>query len=457
MTLPDPATATETLKQQNRDYILQPASSIKALLDNGPDIMTSARGCMVTDAEGRELLDAVGGLWCVNAGYGREDLAGVMHQASLKLAYYHTFSNASNPWQIALAEKLVSIAPGKLSKVFFGNGGSDANDTLMKVAWHYHQLRGKKTKTKFIARDRAYHGTSISTASLTGLGVFHNEYPLPLDFVLRTDCPHYYLNALPGETETAFCDRMISNVADLIVREGADNIAAFFAEPIFAAGGIVEPPQDYFPKLKALLQQHDILLVADEVVCGYGRLGTWFGSGQLGLEPDMMASAKGLTSGYFPLSAAFITDEIWAVLRDGTDVTGGFYHGYTYSGHPVGCAVALANLEVIENEGMIQMAAENGAYLHQSLKEALANNPHVGEIRGRGLLAGVQLVADKESRALPDKADKWPITVTKRMRDLGVIARPLAGPATIALSPPLIISRAEIDRTVSAMADSIRF
>ena len=453
MVLPD----TDLLKQQNRDYILQPASSIRALLDKGPDIICSAKGCTVTDTDGRELLDAVAGLWCVNAGYGREDLADVMREASVKLAYYHTFSNASNPWQIALAEKLISIAPGKLSKVFFGNGGSDANDTLMKIAWHYHHLRGKPGKTRFIARDRAYHGTSISTASLTGLGVFHKEFPLPLDFVLRTDCPHYYRNALPGESEAAFCDRMIANVAELIEREGADTIAAFFAEPIFAAGGIVEPPQDYFPKLQALLKQHDILLVADEVVCGYGRLGSWFGSEQLGIEPDMMASAKGLTSGYFPLSAAFITDDIWAVLRDGTDITGGFYHGYTYSGHPVGCAVALANLEVIENEGMIKLAADNGAYLHQSLKEGLGNNPWVGEIRGRGLLAGIQLVADKDTRELPPAAEKWPVTVTSRMRGLGVIARPLAGPATIALSPPLIISRAEIDRTVSALADSIRF
>ena len=448
---------TQSLKQKNRDYILQPASSIAALLDNGPDIINSGKGCTVTDSEGRSMLDAVAGLWCVNAGYGRDDLSGVMYKASSQLAYYHTFSNASNPWQIALAEKLITIAPGKLGKVFFGNGGSDANDTLMKIAWHYHQLKGNKTKTKFIARERAYHGTSISTASLTGLTVFHNEFPLPLDFVLRTDCPHYYLNGKPGESETDFCDRMIANVAELIEHEGADNIAAFFAEPIFAAGGVVPPPEGYFPKLQALLKQHDILLVADEVVCGYGRLGTWFGSEQLGIEPDMMATAKGLTSGYFPLSAAFITDEIWSVLRDGTDVTGGFYHGYTYSGHPVGCAVALANLEVIENEGMIQMAAENGAYLHQSLKDALGDNPYVGEIRGRGLLAGIQLVADKETRVLPDKTAKWPVTVTKRMRDLGVIARPLAGPATIALSPPLIINRAEIDRTVSALADSIRF
>ena len=195
---------TQSLKQKNRDYILQPASSIAALLDSGPDIINAGRGCTITDADGRDLLDAVAGLWCVNAGYGRNDLSEVMYKASSQLAYYHTFSNASNPWQIALAEKLISLAPAHLSKVFFGNGGSDANDTLMKIAWHYHQLKGHKRKTKFIARDRAYHGTSISTASLTGLGVFHNEYPLPLDFVLRTDCPHYYLNANSGESETEY-------------------------------------------------------------------------------------------------------------------------------------------------------------------------------------------------------------------------------------------------------------
>lgn len=445
----------KTLSKTDANVLLHPASSIAALLDNGPDMIVSASGCYVTDAEGRRLLDAVGGLWCVNAGYGRAELAQVMKEAAEQLAYYHTFSNASNPWQVQLAEKLLQHAPPQMGKVFFGNGGSDANDTLIKIAWHYHALRGNHSKVKVIARQQAYHGTSISTASLTGLGGFHREFPLPQDFVLRVDCPHYYTRGQDNETESEFCDRLIDEVAELIKREGADTIAAFFAEPINAAGGIIEPPADYFSKLQALLKQHDILLVADEVVCGYGRTGTWFGCEQLGFEPDMMSTAKGLTSGYFPMSAAFMTDEIWQVLKQGSEKLGAFSHGYTYSGHPVGCAVALANLVLLENEGLVEKAKDNGAYLHRQLRERFGNHPHVGEIRGRGLLAGVQLVADKACKQMPDVADKWPLKVCQAARERGVIVRPLPSVGTLAISPPLTISRDEIDLLVEALVESV--
>lgn len=444
-----------SLAQEDSQYVLHPASSITALLDQGPQMIVSAKGSIITDADGNELLDAVGGLWCVNAGYGRPELAQVVKEATEQLAYYHTFSNASNPWQVQLAKKLLQLAPSNLGKVYFGSGGSDANDTLVKIAWHYHSLRGKPTKTKVIAREQAYHGTSISTASLTGLGGFHKEYPLPLDFVLRTDCPHFYTRGQEGETEQQFCDRLINNVANLIEKEGADNIAAFFAEPIHAAGGIIEPPSGYYPKLQSLLKQHDILLVADEVVCGYGRLGTWFGSDQLDIKPDMLSTAKGLTSGYFPMSAAFITDEIFEVLKEGSAKIGAFSHGYTYSGHPVGCAVALANLNIIENEGLVQQAKENGAYLHARLREELSDHQYVGEIRGRGLLAGVQLVKDKVNKELPDPADKWPAKVSAAMRKKGVIVRPLPSVGTLAISPPLVITRDEIDQLVSVIKAAI--
>lgn len=442
-------------EKKDAEYLLHPASSITALLENGPQMVVSAKGSTIVEADGTELLDAVGGLWCVNAGYGRTELAQVMKESAEQLAYYHTFSNASNPWQVELAERLVKLAPAGLDKVFFGSGGSDANDTLIKIAWHYHTLQGKASKTKVIARQQAYHGTSISTASLTGLGGFHREFPLPLDFVLRVECPHFYTRGKDGETEVEFCDRLIQEVADLIDKEGADNIAAFFAEPIHAAGGIIEPPVGYYPKLKALLKQHDILLVADEVVCGYGRLGTWFGSEQLDFEPDMMATAKGLTSGYFPMSAAFMSNTIWEVLKEGSAKLGAFSHGYTYSGHPVGAAVALANINLIENEGLVNQAKENGAYLHARLREVFADHPLVGEIRGRGLLAGVQLVKDKIKKELPNPTEKWPAKVTAAMRKMGVIVRPLPSVGTLAISPPLVITRDEIDRLVSALVACI--
>jgi len=445
----------EELAAKDADVILHPASSITALLANGPDMITEGSGSVITDAQGNKMLDAVGGLWCVNAGYGRKELADVMAAAAQQISYYHTFSNASNPWQVALAEKLLEHAPEQMTKVFFGSSGSDANDTIIKIIWHYFALQGKHSKKKVIARQQAYHGTSISTASLTGLGGFHKEFPLPLDFVLRVECPHYYTRGLAGESEDAFCDRLIDEVRELIASEGADNIGAFFAEPVLAAGGVIPPPRGYFPKLQALLKQHDIMLVADEVVCGYGRLGTWFGSEALDIKPDLMATAKGLTSGYFPMSAVMLTQPIWEVLKQGSEKLGAFSHGYTYSGHPIGAAVALANLEIIEREGLVEKAAVNGAYLHEQLNLKLGDHERVGEIRGFGLIAGVQLVADRASKTLPEPSEKWPLKVATACRKLGVIVRPLPSVATLAISPPLVITKEEIDQLVDALVQAI--
>jgi len=444
----------QALIQQDAEVLLHPASSITQLLENGPQMITSASGCRITDADGNSLLDTVAGLWCVNVGYGRKELADAMQEAATQLGYYHTFANASNPWQVQLAAKLIELSPPHLTKVFFGNSGSDCNDTIIKIAWHYHFLQGKTKKIKIISRQQAYHGTSISTASLTGLPAFHKEFPIPLDFVLHTDCPHYYSKALENESEEAFCDRMIDNIEALIDREGADTIAAFFAEPIQGAGGIIVPPEGYFPRLRKLLTANDILLVADEVITGYGRTGEWFASNAFGIEPDMIASAKALTSGYFPMSAAFISQEIWEVLKMGSEKLGAFSHGYTYSGHPVGAAVALANLDIHEREGLVPRAKEMGDYLHQQL-QSLLNLPMVGEVRGKGLLAAVQLVADKGSRELHDPTLKIPHQIAAEMRAKGVIVRPLPSIGALAISPPLTISIDEIDELVQALTDTI--
>jgi L-2,4-diaminobutyrate transaminase len=444
----------KALIKQDAEVLLHPASSITQLLANGPQMITGAEGCRITDADGNSLLDGVAGLWCVNAGYGRQELADAMQQASGQLAYYHTFTNTTNPWQVELAAKLIELSPKQLTKVFFGNSGSDCNDTLIKIAWHYHSLQGNTKKIKIISRQQAYHGTSISTASLTGLPAFHKDFPIPLDFVLHTDCPHYYSKAFEDETEEAFSDRMIGNIEALIEKEGADTIAAFFAEPIQGAGGVVVPPEDYFPRLRKILTKHNILLVADEVITGYGRTGEWFASDAMGIEPDMMASAKGLTSGYFPMSAAFISQEIWQVLKLGSEKLGAFSHGYTYSGHPVGAAVALANLDIMEREGLIKRAKEMGGYLHQQL-QSLLNLPLVGEVRGKGLIAAVQLVTDKGSRETHDPTLKIPHQIAAKMRNNGVIVRPLPSIGALAISPPLTISKAEIDELVQALTDAI--
>ncbi len=443
------------LAQKNVDVVLHPASSISLLEEQGPHMITRAKGCDIYDHEGNQFLDAMAGLWCVNVGYGRAELAQIVKEATEQLAYYPTFANASNPWQVALAEKILSHAPPSLSKVFYGSSGSDANDTLIKIAWHYHTLRGKPKKIKVIARENAYHGTSISTASLTGLPSFHREYPIPLDFVVRTQYPHYYSRGYENESEEAFCDRLIDDVEQIIAREGADKIAMFFAEPIMAAGGIIEPPANYYPRLRTLLEQHDILFVADEVVCGFGRLGDWFGSLVFDMQPDMLSAAKGLSSGYFPMSISMISEDIWKTLREGSQKLGGFFHGYTYSGHPVGAAVSLANIELIEHENLVGRAQDNGAFLHRLLHTTFADHPKVGEIRGQGLLAGIQLVSDKATRTLPDVNEKLPAKVAAECKKRGVIVRPLPGVGTVALSPPLIISRTELERVVSVLKQSI--
>lgn len=448
-------TPEHDLETIDKMSLLHPASSVTDLRDNGPSIIKKGQGNFIFDTNNVRYLDAVAGLWCVNVGYGRQELADAMASSAQNLGYYHSFSNASNADQILLGQELLGMAPQNLSKVFFGSGGSDANDTLLKIAWHYHAIRGNSKKVKIIARDQAYHGTSISTASLTGLPSFHKDYPLPLDFVLRTGCPHYYRFAQDGETETEFCDRLISEVARLIEQEGADNIAAFIAEPIQAAGGIIVPPKGYFEKLQPLLKANNILLIADEVVCGMGRLGHWFASPEFGMQPDVIALAKGLTSGYFPLSAAMISDDVYQVLLEASAKHGAFYHGYTYSGHPVGAAVARANLALMHQENLLVKTRENGEYLHEKLRSEVLPHPLVGEIRGRGLLAGIQLVTNKQTRELPAPAQKWPQMLAGAIRAEGVIVRPLPSVATLAMSPPLTITREEIDIVITAILKAL--
>ncbi|NVK54723.1 MAG: aminotransferase class III-fold pyridoxal phosphate-dependent enzyme [Alteromonadaceae bacterium] len=444
------------LQQQDINGILHPASSISQITQNGPRIMQSASGVMVTDTEGRQLIDGVGGLWCVNIGYGNQALAAEMARASEQLAYFHTFGGASNEAQIRLAQQLLKRVPASLGKVFFGCSGSDANDTLIKLVWQYHMLRGNPAKVKIISRRQAYHGTSIATASLTGLSSFHRHFTLPQDFVLHTSPAFYYRDSHDNESETAYSERLINELETLIEQQGAENIGAFIAEPIMGAGGVITPPSGYFERLQACLKKHNILFIADEVVCGFGRTGHWFASEYYQLEPDMMATAKGITSGYFPMSAAFISDTIWQTLKDHSVQTGGLAHGYTYSGHPVGAAVALKNIDLLEQQGLISSSADVGSYLHQQLHIALSDHPHVGEIRGLGLLAGIQLVADKASRSFFNPADSVAAKVAAEAYKLGIIVRPLPSVSTLALSPPLCIRRKEVASLVSNLAIAVQ-
>ena len=443
------------MKQTDAQSILHPSTNANDFAKSGSRIMQSGQGVYLQDTDGNKLIDAVAGLWCVNVGYGRKELADAMHSAASDMGYYHTFTGMSNIPQIELAEKLLEIAPDNMSKVFFASGGSDGNDSLMKIVWYYHNLIGKPEKRKIISRWQAYHGTSIATASLTGFPSFHRDFNLPIEGVIHTESPDYYRHGLDGESELAFSKRRANELESLIQEHGPETVGAFIAEPIMGAGGVITPPEGYFTEIQKVTRKYDILFIADEVVCGYGRLGRWWGSDLYDIQPDMITSAKALTSGYFPFSASFITEEIWDVLKHGSAKHGSFAHGYTYAGHPIGAAVAMANLKIIEHENLVEQSAKNGAYFHGKLKAAVGNKPYVGQIRGEGMLAAVQLMADADSKKFFDPKIKIAPHVTMECYKNGLIARPLPSVDSIAFSPPLVASIAELDQIVDIFAHSL--
>ena len=309
------------------------------------------------------------GLWCVAIGYGRTEVAEAMAAQSRRLAFYHTFTSMSNEPQIRLADRLLALAPGRMSKVFFGTSGSEANDTQVKLVWYYNNLRGRPGKKKIIARRQGFHGTTVAAASLTGIEAFHRAFDLPLPQILHTSPAYHYRYAEPGQSEEDYASALAAELEQLIEREGPETVAAFIAEPVMGAGGVVPPPRGYFEKVQRVLRRHDVLMIADEVICGFGRLGRMFGSVVYGIEPDLVTVAKQLTSGYFPLSACFVSEDIWNVLREGSPDLGPFAHGFTYSGHPVGAAAALANLDIVLSEDLVGNAARVGQYLQERLRD----------------------------------------------------------------------------------------
>ncbi|WP_350334988.1 aspartate aminotransferase family protein [Coralliovum pocilloporae] len=435
--------------------ILHPATSIQLLEETGPRVMQHASGMHVIDQDGNRLIDGTAGLWCSNVGHGRKEIGEAMQTAVSELDYFHTFNGFSNAQQIRLSERLADLAPAGLNHVFFGSSGSDANDTLIKILWHYNVIQGRPEKKKVIARWQAYHGTSISTASLTGLPGFHKGFHLPLDFVVHVSCPHFYRYGQEGETEAAYTARLLRELEETIEKEGAETIAGFIGEPIIGAGGVITPPEGYWAGVQEICRKHDILIIADEVVSGYGRTGSMFACPELGIKPDMMTTAKGLTAGTFPYSAAFVSDQIHDVLRKGSELFGAFAHGYTYSGHPVGAAVANTVLDIIEQDNLIENARTVGTYLHQELQKLADRHPNIGEIRGRGLLAGIQLVTDKETKTLFETSEKMPGKLSEACYRKGLIIRPLPTVSSLALSPPLIMTKANVDATLEILADGL--
>jgi L-2,4-diaminobutyrate transaminase len=339
-----------------------------------------------------------------------------------------------------------------MSRVFFANSGSEANDTAFKLARYVNNLRGRPEKKKIIGRLGGYHGVGLGAGSVTGIPAYHKAFDLPLPGVLHVSCPHYYGFGLPGESEADFSARLVAELEETIAREGGETIAAFFAEPVIGAGGVFLPPVGYFEGVQKLLKAHDILFVADEVICGFGRLGRLFGCEVYGIEPDLVTVAKGLTSGYFPLSACFLSEPIWTVLRDASPQTGAFAHGFTYSGHPVGAAAAMANLDILLGEDLVGNAARVGEYLQRRLREAFAGHPLVGEVRGIGLIAGLELVADKATKRLFPAEVKVAHRVAQRCMEEGLVARALPAGHVIAFSPPLCVTREQVDEVIARFA-----
>lgn len=442
------------LEDIDRETIFHPNTSIADHLRKGPHIMATAKGVRIRDTLGRDLIDCSAGLWCVNIGYGRPEMAETAKSAMENLAYYHIFGGASNEPIIRLAERVLKLFHEKvgathLSKVFFGSGGSDANDTNFKLVRYYNNLRGKPQKKKIISRLGAYHGLTYAAASMTGIPVYHKAFDIPVEGVLHTSCPHYYRYSRPGESEEDFSKRMVAEVADLIAKEGPETIAAFIAEPIMGTGGVILSPKGYFEGVQALLKKHDILFIADEVITGFGRLGHWFASGTgMNLKPDIVTLAKGITSAHFPVSASVISEDIWQVLKAASPEWGPVMHGFTYSGHPVGGALGLTNLTIMEREGMVAQAGEVGAHFLKLLKERVAGNPHVGEVRGIGQMIGIEYVADKASRRFFAPGSNAHRIVAAKAIEHGVMPRALPFIEVTSFSPPLCMTHAEAEEAV---------
>lgn len=443
----------DQLDSWDRDNFFHPSTHLAqhARGESPSRVIKTASGVHIEDRDGNRLLDAFAGLYCVNVGYGRPEIAEAIAAQAKELAYYHSYVGHGTEASITLSKMILDRAPANMSKVYFGLGGSDANETNVKLIWYYNNILGRPEKKKIISRWRGYHGSGLVTGSLTGLELFHKKFDLPLAQVLHTEAPYYFRREDQNQSEEQFVAHCVAELEAMIEREGADTIAAFIGEPVLGTGGIVPPPAGYWSAIQAVLKKHDILLVADEVVTGFGRLGTMFGSDHYGLEADIITIAKGLTSAYAPLSGSIVSDKVWKVLEQGTDENGPIGHGWTYSAHPIGAAAGVANLKLIDELNLIENTGSTGAYLQQSMRDALGDHPHVGDIRGEGMLCAVEFVQDRDSRTFFDAADKIgpQISATLLAQD-SVIARAMPQGDILGFAPPFCLSRSEADTVVAA-------
>ena len=435
-------------------HTLHPYTDLVAHESVGPMVISRGKGIRVWDEDGKDYIESVAGLWCASLGFDNERLAKAAYDQMRILPFYHSFTAKSHGPLIELSEMLTARAPLEDARVIFSNSGSEANDTAIKMAWYYNNALGRPAKKKIIGRLKGYHGITIGSASLTGLPTNHRSFDLPLPGFIHTMTPHYYHGAVEGESEEAFATRCATELEALILAEGADTIAAMFAEPVMGAGGVLLPPATYFEKICAVLQKHDILLVADEVICGFGRTGNYWGTQTFNVQPDIITCAKALSAAYLPISATIVSQKVFRPIAEESHRLGTFGHGYTYSGHPVPAAVAIEALKIYDEIGIVDHVRSVGPYMQSELRRRFEGHELVGEIRGIGMIGAIELVADKATKANFDPALKMAYRWTKLGEAHGVICRGLPNDS-LAFSPPLIITEPEIDEMLDRVARAL--
>lgn len=436
------------------ETLAHPNTNLASLRDTGPLVFERGEGVYLYGVDGKPYLEGMAGLWCTSLGYGNEELVQAAASQMRKLSFSHLYNGKSHDPAIELAEKLKEMAPVPISKVFFCNSGSESNDSQIKLVWYMNNALGRPNKKKIISRIKAFHGITLGAGSITGLPANHNDFDLPVaGRFFHTTCPHHYRLAHDGESEEDFATRLAADLEEMIVREGPDTVAAFVAEPVMGAGGVIVPPKTYFPKIMAVCAKYDIYMIADEVICGFGRLGTVWGSQALGYKPHAISCAKALSSAYLPIAGVLLPEEMYQAMLSESRKLGTFGHGFTYSGHPVSAAVALKTLEIYKRDKIFEKAWANIPQFQARLK-TLGEHPLVGEARGIGLVGGCELVADKKTKRMFDPKKGVSAKCVAFAEDEGVILRAVPG-ETVSVCPPLIITAAQIDELFDKYARAL--
>lgn len=448
----------KTIEERDIAHVIHPFTDMFLHERIGPLVLEEGKGVYVYDIEGNEYLDAMAALWCTSLGYSETRLIEVAYAQMQKLPFYHIFNNKSHKPVIELAEKLTQITPysakmGPMTNVFFANSGSEANDSAVKLVWYYNNALNRPKKKKIISRMNAYHGTTIASGSLTGLPHVHAGFDLPISNILYADCPHFWRYGKDGETEEEFTHRLVQNLKSIIQKEGADTIAAFIAEPVMGAGGVIVPPQNYFEEIQKVLRENDILMIADEVICGFGRTGNLFGCNTFNIQPDMMTFAKGMSSAYQPISAVMITKPMHEAIKNYSQHYHVFGHGFTNTAHPVATSVALEAIKIYEERGIVHHVHQLAPYLQQRLRE-VNDHPIIGEVRGIGFLGGIELVANKKRKESFDIQENVGLYLMRKAQDLGLILRSLDD--VIIFCPPLIFTKDHIDEAIEKFKKALQ-